>query len=395
MKNKKIVLLIAIAIVVLAVAAFAAVHMVKVDEVEMTEVITVTEETAPDAQELADEEEMIEIMEIMGTITEITDEYVMIDAGEMGMIQANTSMDTLIEGVEELAVGQTAVILYDGKMTRSLPAQITALKIGVYEVKGTVTAIEEDRMTIDQGEAGETVLTLPESMPEIAVGDVITAYTTGVSTMSLPPQMNAIASVKYAFTESRNRPMVMIIGRFSVQIGKTVCLFSAICLNGLADKLGSALSVLVDVLFKAFICYVHLAEARQYLVCAVIIAGGDVILQCFHKSLRLGRIGAFAVLHACSKLGENSVHLAGEVVPLVLRIVLCLFCMLLVCVGVSPSGLGLVLVCLKLAVVECAHHIVSFHGVVYGADQSLQTLFFERQQMFLRLHGAQCIVIRG
>ena len=37
---------------------------------------------------------------------------------------------------------------------------------------------------------------LPESMPEIAVGDVITAYTTGVSTMSLPPQMNAVAIVK-------------------------------------------------------------------------------------------------------------------------------------------------------------------------------------------------------
>ena len=139
---------------------------------------------------------MIEIVEIMGAITEITDEYVMIDAGEMGMIQANTTMDTLIEGVEELVVGQTAVILYDGKMTRSLPAQITALKIGVYEVKGTVTATEEGRVTIDQGEAGEAVLTLPENAPEIAVGDAITAYTTGISTMSLPPQMNAIAIVK-------------------------------------------------------------------------------------------------------------------------------------------------------------------------------------------------------
>ena len=81
-------------------------------------------------------------------------------------------------------------------MTRSLPAQITALKIGVYEVKGTVTASEEGRVTIDQGEAGEVVLTLPESAPEIAVGDAITAYTTGISTMSLPPQMNAIAIVK-------------------------------------------------------------------------------------------------------------------------------------------------------------------------------------------------------
>ena len=197
MKNKKMVLVI-LALVVAVILILIGVFALNKDvaEVKTTEVATVTDEGVPAEQEVISEEEAIEIVEISGVITEITDEYVMIDAGEMGMIQANTSMDTLIEGVEELAVGQTAVILYDGKMTRSLPAQITALRIGVYEVKGTVTAIEEGRATIDQGENGEVVLTLPESMPEIAVGDAITAYTTGLSTMSLPPQMNAIAIVK-------------------------------------------------------------------------------------------------------------------------------------------------------------------------------------------------------
>ena len=196
MKNKKIVLLIALAVIVIGVAAFAAVHAVKVDEVKTTEVTTVTDEQTAAQDADMGEEETFEVVEIYGTITEITDEYVLIDAGEMGMIQANTSMDTLIEGVEELAVGQTVQILYDGKMTRSLPAQITALKIGVYAVQGTVQAIEDGRMTVLQAEGGEVVLTLPESMPEIAVGDAITAYTTGVSTMSLPPQMNAVAIVK-------------------------------------------------------------------------------------------------------------------------------------------------------------------------------------------------------
>lgn len=197
MKNKKIVLVVlalVVAVILILIGVFALSK--DVAEVKTTEVVTVTDEGVPAEQEVISEEEAIEIVEISGVITEITDEYVMIDAGEMGMIQANTSMDTLIEGVEEISVGQTAVILYDGKMTRSLPAQITALRIGVYEVKGTVTAIEEGRATIDQGENGEVVLTLPESMPEIAVGDAITAYTTGLSTMSLPPQMNAIAIVK-------------------------------------------------------------------------------------------------------------------------------------------------------------------------------------------------------
>ena len=196
MKNKKMLLIAAAAAIVVIIGGVIALNMAQVAEVKTTEVVTVTDAGVPAEQETTGEEEAIEIMEIMGTITEITDEYVMIDAGEIGMIQANTSMDTLIEGVEELAVGQTAVILYDGKMTRSLPPQITALKIGVYEVKGNVTAVESGRVTIDQGENGEVVLTLPENAPEVVVGDAITAYTTGISTMSLPPQMNAIAIIK-------------------------------------------------------------------------------------------------------------------------------------------------------------------------------------------------------
>lgn len=205
MKNKKMIaLVIAVLVIAVVIAGIFAVTR-DVAEVKPSEVATVTDAQQPGNETVSEnegeaqamEEEMIEIVDITGTITEITDEYVMIDAGEMGMIQANTSIDTLIEGVEELKVGQVAVILYDGKMTRSLPAQITALKIGVYEVKGTVTEIAEGRVTISKAEGGdEVVLTLPEGAAEIAVGDTITAYTTGVSTMSLPPQMNAISVIK-------------------------------------------------------------------------------------------------------------------------------------------------------------------------------------------------------
>ena len=74
---------------------------------------------------------------------------------------------------------------------------MTALRIGVYEVRGTVKAIEEGRITVEKTEGGdEVVLTLPEGAPELQAGDAITAYKTGISTMSLPPQMNAIAIVK-------------------------------------------------------------------------------------------------------------------------------------------------------------------------------------------------------
>ena len=88
-------------------------------------------------------------------------------------------------------------MVYDGKMTRSIPAQITALLVGVYAVEGEVTEIADGRITVKRADTGEEVIiTLPENAQEIAVGDAITAYTTGAMTMSLPPQMNAVAIVK-------------------------------------------------------------------------------------------------------------------------------------------------------------------------------------------------------
>lgn len=201
MKKKMIWVLLA---VVLVLAAAAVLLLNKNDVVESTGPIVVTEETTAEPEipeeteaEALSEEAEIELVTLTGVITEITDEYVLLDVGDMGQIQANLSEDTLIEGVEELAIGQTAIVTYDGKMTRSLPAQITALRVGVYEVRGTVKTMEDGRITVEKTEGGdEVVLTLPENAPALAVGDVITAYTTGISTMSLPPQMNAIAIVK-------------------------------------------------------------------------------------------------------------------------------------------------------------------------------------------------------
>ena len=202
MKKKMIWVLLAVVLVLAAAAAVLLLN--KNDVVESTGPIVVTEEVTaePETQEEAEaealsEEAEIELVTLTGVITEITDEYVLLDVGDMGQIQANLSEDTLIEGVEELAIGQTVIVTYDGKMTRSLPAQITALRVGVYEVRGTVKTMEDGRITVEKTEGGdEVVLTLPENAPALAVGDVITAYTTGISTMSLPPQMNAIAIVK-------------------------------------------------------------------------------------------------------------------------------------------------------------------------------------------------------
>jgi len=199
-------------------------------------------ETAEAAESL--EEEAQEIFDLYGEILEITDEYVLIDTADMGHVQVNLSEDTVIEGVDALEIGQTAVVMYNGMMTRSLPPQITALHIGVYAVSGVIAEVLEDSIVIVNDETGEQIiLTLPgsellgeneelieeeaiaadeeaemvfeeeldeelsaeemledenaeeDAAPEFAVGDKIIAYTTGAMTMSLPPQMNALAII--------------------------------------------------------------------------------------------------------------------------------------------------------------------------------------------------------
>ena len=144
------------------------------------------------AQNEQAEEECAAVL-LTGTILEAAEDYVLLDVAELGEVQAWVSEETVIEGVDALAPGQVAVVLYNGMMTRSLPPQVTAQRVSVYAVEGTVTAVEEGRVTILRADgAGDVIVTLPEDAPELTEGTRVTAYTTGIMTLSLPPIMNGI-----------------------------------------------------------------------------------------------------------------------------------------------------------------------------------------------------------
>ena len=141
-----------------------------------------------------------EIDTLYGQITEINDEYMILEGTQQGTVQVNIFDDTLYNGSlqqGELAVGQYAEVIYDGKMTRSIPAQIAALAINVYPLKGTVDAVEEDgRVLVTPADGGEqVVLSLPDGVT-MEAGETATFYTNGMATMSIPAQMNAIGVVK-------------------------------------------------------------------------------------------------------------------------------------------------------------------------------------------------------
>lgn len=171
---------------------------------EATAVPEATTEPEQAADALTDEAEteegMAQVYMLHGQITEITDEYLTLEGTEQGKVQVNLLDDTLYDGAiqqSELAVGQYAEVLYDGKLTRSIPAQAAALAINVYPLAGTVEEVQEDgRVLVTPADGGaQVLLSLPDGVT-VQAGETATFYTTGVATMSIPAQMNAIGVVK-------------------------------------------------------------------------------------------------------------------------------------------------------------------------------------------------------
>ena len=194
MKMNKKMMMIVLA-VVLAIAVIGAAFALTADKDNATEQIDVQVTT-----ETADQEEtdMPEIVEISGEIKEIGEGYILIMDSVHGAVQVNLGDDTLYDGadLEELTVGQYIQVMYDGKMTRSIPAQVYALKVGLYPVSGVVKEVGEGSITLSREEIGDEVIVfLPEGAATPNVGDSVTAYTNGAMTMSMPAKTHAIGVV--------------------------------------------------------------------------------------------------------------------------------------------------------------------------------------------------------
>ena len=128
---------------------------------------TAEPEQAALTDETQTEDGMTQVYMLHGQITEITDEYLMLEGTEQGTVQVNLLDDTLYDGAiqqSELAVGQYAEVLYDGKLTRSIPAQAAALAVNIYPLAGTVDEVQEDgRVLVTPTDGGaQVLLSLPD-----------------------------------------------------------------------------------------------------------------------------------------------------------------------------------------------------------------------------------------
>jgi len=131
-----------------------------------------------------------EIFDIAGVVTEITDEYVMIQTADGQLVQANRFEETFFEG-KEIKAGDFVHVTYNGMMTFSIPAQIAALKIGCYAHTGEISDLGENGFILNTELEPIFVNAPAELLANLENGMTVTVYSNGAMTMSLPAQIGA------------------------------------------------------------------------------------------------------------------------------------------------------------------------------------------------------------
>lgn len=133
--------------------------------------------------------------ELEGLVKEVTEEGFLMEDAELGEVWLNTDETTVWDGIladGKLEVGQYVLVQYDGRMTRSLPPQAHADRVGCYVLSGTVEEFYESGVLLTGDENfGDVIVHLDKSQAHVYIGMPVTVYYDGMMMMSLPGQVNA------------------------------------------------------------------------------------------------------------------------------------------------------------------------------------------------------------
>lgn len=125
-----------------------------------------------------------------GIIMEADENGLLILQNDGTEVYVHISADTVIE-VENLAVGAYANVDYNGMMTRSLPPQISALRVYGAVVEGIITEIMDGCFLLSTETHGDIIVNFPADMSITVAGEHVRVYFDGAMTMSLPAQIGA------------------------------------------------------------------------------------------------------------------------------------------------------------------------------------------------------------
>lgn len=138
-----------------------------------------------------EEEVLAETALLQGFVMEIMDESILILTRDGLYAEAMLTEETAAEG-KDVAVGDFIEVVYNGMMTRSLPAQITAEVIRSHMLMGVVTDLTENGFTLTFGEEVYTVNAEASLLEGIQDGMFVTVYHNGMMTRMIPAGVTAL-----------------------------------------------------------------------------------------------------------------------------------------------------------------------------------------------------------
>ncbi|MCI6039750.1 MAG: hypothetical protein MR742_04420 [Clostridiales bacterium] len=130
-----------------------------------------------------------------GLVTEVLEQGFVMDDIELGSVLLNVDETTVMDGIlaeGDIEVGQYVFVEYDGRLTRSLPPQAHADRVGCYRLTGTVDlSVSMGVLLTGDPTFGDVIVRVDGSMPHLFQGMPITVYYNGVMAMSNPGQVTA------------------------------------------------------------------------------------------------------------------------------------------------------------------------------------------------------------
>lgn len=133
----------------------------------------------------------IDVCSVFGTVSEITEEGFVLVVSDNLSYEVLPMPDSLPEALPALESGMSVTVIYDGKETRSIPAQITGYKVVVPMISGIIDSIEGNALTVTDEATGSKVIVTVADAAAFEAGKRVHAVYNGAMTLSLPPQVNA------------------------------------------------------------------------------------------------------------------------------------------------------------------------------------------------------------
>ena len=138
-----------------------------------------------------------DVTPLEGLITQVQGAAFLMEDRTLGpvfvQLDAATTQYEGVAAADTLAIGQYVYVQYDGKMTRSQPPQVTALKVSCFRLQGTVSEILETGFLLTGDPVIDQALIRSDAdQPAVSLGMSVTVYFSGVMAMSMPPQISAV-----------------------------------------------------------------------------------------------------------------------------------------------------------------------------------------------------------